>query len=241
MPKAVKRASKAKPRAKAESTVSLKPVQRSAKQEFLVSDAISFGFDTTLHRFGLIFGVSLLLGVIFGLIPVVLDAIWKNADGAVAVLALVVRIALWIFEIFVSLGAVLLMIKIARGAGEFRDLLACFDVVLAVRYVVAAILYGLIVLGGLILFIIPGIIWAIQFRFYALLIVDKKLGPIEALKASSRMTRGVKWQLLGLVIVLFLIQILGFLALIVGLFVTVPLAELAVIYVYEKLLPKADL
>ncbi|MEA3324508.1 MAG: hypothetical protein U9Q37_05135 [Euryarchaeota archaeon] len=60
---------------------------------------------------------------------------------------------------------------------------------------IGLILYGFIVVGGLILLTIPGIIWAIKFQFFDYLIVDKGLGPIDALEKSSEITRGVKWDL----------------------------------------------
>jgi len=60
------------------------------------------------------------------------------------------------------------------------------------------ILYTLITLVGTILLIIPGIIWGIKFQFFGYFIVDKGLEPIEALKRSAAITKGVRWSLLFL-------------------------------------------
>ncbi len=46
------------------------------------------------------------------------------------------------------------------------------------------------------LLVIPGIILSLQFGFYGLVIVDKKVGVMEALRLSSRITAGAKWKLL---------------------------------------------
>ena len=66
-----------------------------------------------------------------------------------------------------------------KGVG-FTDVFSCF--LLFFNYLFGAILYGLIIFVGIILLIIPGIIWAIKFQFYSYFIVDEGLGPIEALK-----------------------------------------------------------
>jgi uncharacterized membrane protein len=108
------------------------------------------------------------------------------------------------------------------------------------KYLIGDILYGLIIIGGLILLIIPGIIWAIQFQFFGYLIIDKGLGPIEALKKSSKITKGAKWDLFLLGILLVLINILGALALLVGLFATIPTTMIANAFVYRKLLSQTE-
>jgi uncharacterized membrane protein len=97
-------------------------------------------------------------------------------------------------------------------------------------------LQALIVIGGFILLIIPGIFFALRLQFTCYLIVDKNLGPVEAVKTSWKITKGNAWNLFFLGILLGLINILGLLCLIVGLFVTVPLTMLATTFVYRKLL-----
>ena len=124
------------------------------------------------------------------------------------------------------------------GKGNFQTfspvILSFFD------YLIGSILYGLIVVVGLILLIIPGIIWAIKFQFFDYLIVDKGLGPIDALEKSSDITRGVKWDLFAFGILLAIINILGFLCLVVGLFVTIPVTLVAMAFVYRELLPETS-
>ena len=61
----------------------------------------------------------------------------------------------------------------------------------------ASLLFTLMFVVGLLLFIVPGIYWALKYQFYGELIVDKKMGALESLKKSSEITKGVKWQLLG--------------------------------------------
>jgi len=123
--------------------------------------------------------------------------------------------------------------------GEFADLFSCFP--LFFKYLFGSILYRLIVLGGIILLIIPGIIWAIKFQFFSYFIVDKGLGPIESLKRSSAITRGAKWDLFLFGLLLGLINLLGAICLFIGLFATVPTAMVAMAFVYRKLLAQIEI
>jgi len=96
------------------------------------------------------------------------------------------------------------------------------------------------------LLIIPGIIWAIKFYFFSYLIVDKGLGPIEALKRSSAITDGSKWDLFLLGLLLFGINLIGAIPFFLGWFVTIPISMVATAFVYRKLLsetgvPKTDI
>ncbi len=55
---------------------------------------------------------------------------------------------------------------------------------------------------GLILFIVPGIYWALKFGLYDLCLVDKNLAAGAALRMSAELTKGVKWQFLFLYLIL---------------------------------------
>jgi uncharacterized membrane protein len=78
----------------------------------------------------------------------------------------------------------------------------------------------------------------LQYTTY--LIVDKNLGPIEAIKKSWSVTRGNTWNLFFFGILLGLINILGMVCLLVGLFITIPLGMLATTFVYRKLLLQSE-
>jgi len=139
----------------------------------------------------------------------------------------------------ISVGLGIGLIKIALSfcdeqKPEFGTLFAATDCFW--RYLGAMIVYTLIIFAGFILLIIPGIIWSIKFCFCYYFIVDKGLGPIKALKASSRTTMGVKWELFGFGILCTLINMLGLLCLVVGIFVTFPVVIVANALIYRQLL-----
>jgi uncharacterized membrane protein len=86
-----------------------------------------------------------------------------------------------------------------------------------------------------VLLIVPGILAMIFFMFASIIVIDKDLGPIEAMKASMAIGRGYRWSLLGLIALTTLIMIVGVLALLVGMLVAIPVVALAFIHAYRVL------
>ena len=86
-----------------------------------------------------------------------------------------------------------------------------------------------------VLLAIPAIVWAIKFSMAFYLIIDKKQEVIASLKQSAQLTDGVKWELLAFFIVTGAVNLLGLIALVIGLFITIPVTFMAYIYVYRKL------
>jgi uncharacterized membrane protein len=97
------------------------------------------------------------------------------------------------------------------------------------------LLYGLIVAGGLILLVVPGVFWAVTYGFSTWAAVDRTLDPVSSLRESSRITRGHRWQLFGFGLYLIGINLLGAMALGIGLLVTVPTSFIAAARVYRRL------
>ena len=109
---------------------------------------------------------------------------------------------------------------------------------LVLPYLVAALVYAVMVGLGLILLIVPGIILAIVFAFYGFHIVDTgSTNPVEALRRSADITRGHRWQLFLFGLLLLGINILGILLLIIGVLITSGISLLAVAHVYRRLVP----
>jgi len=97
------------------------------------------------------------------------------------------------------------------------------------------ILYGLIILAGIILLIFPAIIWGVRYMFFPYLIADKHVGPVDSLKLSSQATYGAKWDLLGFVLVIDLLWLPAALTIGLGLFIVTPLWALTKAALYVKL------
>jgi hypothetical protein len=91
----------------------------------------------------------------------------------------------------------------------------------------------LLICVGLILCVLPGIYLAIGYTFAVPLIIDKKYDFWTAMEVSRRVVNRQWWTLFGLALVLFLLNIIGLLACLVGCIVTAPLTVAAIQYAYE--------
>lgn len=65
------------------------------------------------------------------------------------------------------------------------------------RFLLISSVVGLIVVGGLILLIIPAIIFGVWYSFSTFLVLDKNLSIKEALRTSKLMVKGRFWKILG--------------------------------------------
>jgi len=205
-------------------------------QKFSKSEAIRFGWNTMKSNFW--FFVGLLVGV--GLVIYIPGFIGELIKKGAPSLSIIINIAVWVLNLIIQMGLIRISLKFCDNEkSEFGDLFSCFP--LFFKYLLGSILYGLIVLGGTILLIIPGIIWAIKFQFFGYFIVDKGLGPIEALKRSSAITKGAKWDLFIFNLLLEFINFLGAICLLIGLFATIPTTMVAMAFVYRKLLAEIEI
>jgi len=86
-----------------------------------------------------------------------------------------------------------------KKKSHVRKLFSCFGYV--PRLLVAGIIVGSAILLGFTLFVIPGIYLAMRLFFFKFYIIDKDAGVIECMRKSFRATRGLEWEILGIVIV----------------------------------------
>ena len=104
------------------------------------------------------------------------------------------------------------------------------------HYLVANILYSIIVCIGIVLLIIPGIYLAIRLQFFQQYIVsEERCSAIDALKKSWELTQGQAMPLFLLALVQIGLTLLGLILLVVGLFVAIPLIVMMQCYVFRKL------
>ena len=94
---------------------------------------------------------------------------------------------------------------------------------------------GAIAIVALLVSFIPLILLYVPRMFAKFIAVEKNITPTKALCMSKKITKGVRAKLLWLLIVLILINIVGILCLIIGVFYTAPLTALTIAVVYKKL------
>jgi hypothetical protein len=198
-------------------------------EKFGKRQAIRFGWDRMKDNIVFYIFVLLLAWIITGGLSSI-GQISFNGIYPFAPFGLLSAIA----NVFFSIAFIRISLRIHDGEKpEPADLWA--DYRLFWKYLGGSILYFLIVLGGLILLIVPGIVWALKYSQYGFLIVDRKMGPVEAIKASGRITDDAKWDLFLLNLLFFGVILLGAIALGVGLLVAVPIVMIARALVYRQL------
>jgi len=205
-----------------------------AEKSFSTSEALRFGWQ--IFKENAVFLILIYLIIFFN--GVIFELIRKILGNSQAIMSFT-SILQWGLSLVLGMGLIRIGLQFVDGKkGSYSDLIK--DYRLFFKYLAGSIVYGLIVLGGLLLLIVPGIIWAIKFQFWSYLLIDKGMGPIEAIKKSGELTRGVKWGLLKFLLVIFLVTLVGLLALVVGLFVAIPVTCIAMVYVYRQLLKQAE-
>ena len=156
----------------------------------------------------------------------------QNTD--LAGLTVIASFAVQIFSAFLSIGMVKLILALVRDEQiNYSELFSGSKYLL--QYILGSIVVGLAVMFGYLLLIIPGIIWSIKYMFTLFLVVDEGMDFSVAMRESAQMTQGIKWQLFGFGLALFGINLLGMLALFIGLIITAPLTTLAMYVLYSVL------
>lgn len=124
------------------------------------------------------------------------------------------------------------MKKLMRRNADFGDLFKGFNFFLPT--LIASILIGVFVFAGTLFFIIPGLIIAAMYKFTYLFIIDKRMDFWQAMKASHSVVRNDYFGFTMFLILAFLVNVLGFLCLLVGLLVTVPVTFAAITVAYRE-------
>lgn len=173
-------------------------------------DAIIRSWKSLALTFVLSIGISIVIGIIIGLLfgnntPAMTTptdfttlqelSLAKNVNSLLSNLA----------SIFLIAMSSLIVLSSVRGkVVEFSDALS-YATKHYVRFLLANILAGLAIIGGLLLFIIPGIIIAVRLSLLNYVLLDnEKLGAVDAFKKSWELTKGHSGKIWGIIGVNFL-------------------------------------
>ena len=189
------------------------------------------GFKTTFWLAGLVYmaiyiAVSLVLGVMSVL----------AADSSFAIIAVIAEQLLSML-IFAPLGAGAYMLAIKFSVGsriEVNELFKYFHKTTPL-FLMNLLMYATVIIG-FILLIVPGIYLLVAYSFAIPLMVEKNMGPWEALNTSRKIITHKWFHMLGFGFVMMGVSILGFLALLVGLLWALPLCTFAVAYLYRDII-----
>ena len=138
---------------------------------FSKKEAIRYGWGMMKSNFWLWFGILWFLVAVQ-----VVSALVNNQKVAdtLPILYAILAIIFAIFGMILNMGQTKIVLKFCDAdQPAFVDLFTTYRPFFKV--LLSSILYGLILLGGTILLIVPGIIWGIRFQFYYYLIIDQDL------------------------------------------------------------------
>jgi len=153
--------------------------------------------------------------------------------------SLIIWAAIYVVSLIVQIGWIKLALNLEDGEPvSVRDLFLHSR--LFIKYFVTSLAYIILMTVGFVLLIIPGFYVMLTYGFAPVIVIDEHVTPKEAFRLSKRMTAGMRWKLLGFYIVLGLLNALGAIPFLLGLFITVPVSVLAYVHVYRLLLERAE-
>ena len=197
----------------------------------------SVGWKVLMAAFVELLVISIVYSVLTGPISVVQ---WKVDSFA----WFMVPLAFFgiVYGVFVAgpiqYGANWVFLKAVRGERiEVRDIFVVFQR----NYwnaVIANIVVGIIVGLGIVMLIVPGIIFACRLAFVPYLVVDREMDVMDALRVSWDMTRGYGWQIFLMGLLAIPVVIIGLICLFVGVFVSVMWISAAFAVMYHAVAMK---
>jgi hypothetical protein len=180
----------------------------------------------------------------FGLFAAVLTtmfAAWVTLEVVVIagqrfgiVLWVVAHLAFLIFFASVQFGLVRACLALHAGADPtFADVLAHLRA--GPKFLLAELLYFLMVLAGSALLLLPGLYLAARYILVVFAMAAGEGSGLRAFQQSALLTAGVRTRLMGIVAGLLIFNTLGASVLGIGLFFTVPLSLLTMTAIYRQL------
>ena len=172
--------------------------------------------------------VGIVIGVPLGLLRVDLE----TAGAAAAALGIFGLAYSLLLVQPVDYGVSFANLRAVRGDKlEIKDMFEAFKNY--VNVVLANLLAGAIIVIGLVLLIVPGIIFACKLAFVPYLVVDQKMEAIEAVKESWRMTGGHAWKVFFIGVLAALLAIAGLICFGVGIVFAIMWIRLAFASLYN--------
>ncbi len=197
----------------------------------LIGRCMREGWETFKRRPGLLIAQMIVLFILSGIVSKLSESLFGQStfEGQLVM-------NLWnLVATVIAAGWSYTALKVLRGRqAEFGELFGGFSHFWPI--VIANVLTIIAVVVGLALLVIPGIIIALGLSQWMLLIMDQNVSGMEALKGSWRMMQGYKWPYFLMGLIFLGVNILGILALGLGLLVTIPFTITAYCAFYEYLL-----
>lgn len=191
---------------------------------FTIGKAVQKGWEMTKEYLGFL--------IVYQIVLYILVALFASSHYGFG--GKLLGLAGWVLIVLAKMGfynSMLLIInQIKPTFAQFYQNWRLF-----LSWIVANFLFGIMVVIGLIFFIVPGCYFIGKYGLFPFFLLDKNLGPIEALKQAGNATKGLRWHIFLLFLACLGINILGLLLLGIGLLFTVPITLGALASVYKSI------
>lgn len=196
-----------------------------------VGEIVGYGWKKFQEFVGQIIVAVIIYVVVIGVFSFLGNIISTSIDSVIGSL-IFSFLQLLVFSVIsiVLIRAVLLIVD-----GKPLDTAALFSSDNLGPYIIGAILYSLGTTIGLILCVIPGIIFAFLGYYWNFFVVDKGLEPVEAIKASINLVKENVGTVLVWAIVAWLLSVVGLMVCCVGYLVAAPVVFIGNAYLYRRL------
>ncbi|WP_437797543.1 hypothetical protein [Sorangium sp. So ce693] len=201
-------------------------------------DAASFGWERLKRDPAVLIGAIVVVGLASsvpnGIGGGIQAALARDAPSAGAAIQFLMQGVALVVGAYFAGGMNNLLLKVARGEPySFSDVLGGGRWFLSILG--AQLLTGLAVGVGTLLLIVPGVILGLGLSMTTLVIVDKNLGAIDAMKESWRITTGHKGGIFVYGLLACALVLAGVLACCLGTLVAGPVVAIGLAYIYLRL------
>lgn len=203
--------------------------------KFSVGESLSFGWNGMKKHFWFFFVLlmsSFVVYIIMKLFPIG-DATHPVSRNMSIVGWVVLALGI-VLSVCINVATIKAQLAVVEG-GTLSYAFLKPKLLLWLKLFLVYVLVSLIKIVGYILLIIPGIYFKIRLQFVSYSVVEYGYWPFKAIGHSWKITRGHAWDLLLFNVASVGVNILGIIALVVGVFATVPTTIIAHAHVYRKL------
>jgi len=160
-------------------------------------------------------------------------------EHRLAVRPLLITCAFWLVTMPINTllfaGLYKYYLKLIRGQRpEIGDAFSGFGP-MAGQLLLVGFVMGFLTLLGVALCILPGLYLSVAWIFSIPLIIDRQMNFWEAMEFSRKVATRHWFMVFGLLIVIALVTLAGFIACCIGVFVAAPIAWVALMYAYEDI------
>jgi len=210
-------------------------------RSFKAAQAFRDGWQGFNRNAGTLVGFTLLAAIAIGLLQALqyglITASANNSQSLGGVSVLLIGIALLQSIIGLLFSIALLYGGLQSVRGRTLALGDLFAKVGEVPNLIGLQLFGgLAVMLGFLAFVLPGVYLAVAYVFSGMALVDKPQSFVDALNSSRRLVTPHWFDVTLYLLVVFGVVVLGYLACLVGGFVSVPLGFCMVAACYQQLL-----